>query len=38
MGGARRAPQSPHAPRPGEAVPLRDCSYSDGCYRVTEGR
>ncbi len=28
MGGARRTPQ-PHASRPGEAVPLRDCRYSD---------
>jgi Zn-dependent protease/CBS domain-containing protein len=26
MGGARRTPQAPHAPRPGKAVPLREAS------------
>ena len=29
MGGPSRAPQTPHAPRPGEAVPPRDCRATE---------
>jgi glycosyltransferase involved in cell wall biosynthesis len=29
-GGARRSPQAPRAPRPGNAVPLRECRDTDG--------
>ena len=40
MGGARRTPQAPHAPRRGKAVPLRDCRrfYADAFVppRITD--
>src|SRR2546427_8417451 len=34
MGGASRPPQSPSAPRPGKAVPLRDCRYFDSHHEL----
>jgi hypothetical protein len=35
MGGARRTPHAPLAPRPGTAVPLRDCRYDRDQFGYT---
>ena len=36
MGGPERAPQAPRAPRPGEAVALRECAVNGAPERAPQ--